>query len=140
MRFPLRVLNAVCDAIGADRTGIRLSPWSKYQIPELESSTEEPLDIFIPWTKAILAAQPELAYIHVIEPRVVGAIFDADDSDISGLSSLPLRELVDKSPHTKFMAAGGFKPDTAEETIEKYGGLVAFGRYYICELTCHDDN
>lgn len=131
MRFPLRVLNAVCDAIGADRVGIRLSPFSEYQ--GMQGLCEDPLAVFLPWTKAILAAQPELAYIHVIEPRVVGAIFDADDSTISGYSSLPLRELVDKSPNTKFMAAGGFTPETAEETIEEYGGLVAFGRYYIGE-------
>lgn len=87
---------------------------------------------FLPATKAFLAAQPELAYIHVIEPRIIDANFDRDDEDIpNDFSSLPLRELVDKSPNTKFIAAGGFKPDMAEETIEKYGGLVAFGRWYI---------
>lgn len=137
LRFPLRVLNAVSEAVGADRTGIRLSPWSDYQLPE--RGEDDPLETFIPATKAMLAAQPDLAYIHVIEPRIVGAIFDADDSAANPHSSLPLRELVDKSPHTKFIAAGGFKPETAEETIEKYGGLVAFGRYYIGKLLRHTD-
>lgn len=127
LRFPLRVLNAVCDAVGADRTGIRLSPWSDYQ----GMGEEDPLATFVPATKAMLAAQPELAYIHLIEPRIVGAIFDADDDVANAHSSEPIRELVDKSPNTKFIAAGGFKPETAEETIEKHGGLVAFGRYYI---------
>lgn len=30
-RFGLRVVDAIVSAIGADRTGIRLSPWSTYQ-------------------------------------------------------------------------------------------------------------
>lgn len=131
MRFPLRVLNAVCDAVGADRAAIRVSPWSTYQ--NMNSSGEDPLPFFQEWTKAILAAQPKLAYIHVIEPRIAGDSL-TDDSDGNAPTSLPLRELVDKSPNTKFMAAGGFTPETAEETIEKHGGLVAFGRHYIGEL------
>jgi NADPH2 dehydrogenase len=31
LRFPLEVIDAVVKAVGAERTGIRLSPWSKFQ-------------------------------------------------------------------------------------------------------------
>ena len=30
-RFALEVVSAVCDAIGESRTGLRLSPWSRFQ-------------------------------------------------------------------------------------------------------------
>jgi NADPH2 dehydrogenase len=29
-RFALEVVQAVCNAVGQEKTGIRLSPWSKY--------------------------------------------------------------------------------------------------------------
>jgi 2,4-dienoyl-CoA reductase-like NADH-dependent reductase (Old Yellow Enzyme family) len=31
LRFPLEVIDAVVKAVGAERTGVRLSPWSKFQ-------------------------------------------------------------------------------------------------------------
>ena len=31
LRFPLQVVDAVVKAVGAERTGVRLSPWSDYQ-------------------------------------------------------------------------------------------------------------
>ena len=31
VRFPLEVINAVVETIGAERTALRVSPWSKYQ-------------------------------------------------------------------------------------------------------------
>ena len=31
VRFPLEVLNAVVQAIGAERTSVRISPWSKFE-------------------------------------------------------------------------------------------------------------
>ena len=30
-RFALEVVNAVCEAIGESKTGLRLSPWSRFQ-------------------------------------------------------------------------------------------------------------
>ena len=31
VRFPMEVINAVVEAIGAERTALRISPWSKFQ-------------------------------------------------------------------------------------------------------------
>lgn len=31
LRFPLEVIDAVVKAVGAERTGVRISPWSKFQ-------------------------------------------------------------------------------------------------------------
>lgn len=95
---------------------------------------EDPLATFIPATKALIEAQPNLAYIHVVEARITGAVNDANPSVADAHPSDPIRNIVDASPNTKYIAAGGFTPELAESTIEKFGGLVAFGRYYIGEL------
>ena len=39
LRFPLEVIDAVVKAVGAERTGVRLSPWSKFQGKEYPSGT-----------------------------------------------------------------------------------------------------
>lgn len=44
MRFPLRVLNAVCEAIGPERVGIRMSPFGIVQ----GMREKAPLDTFLP--------------------------------------------------------------------------------------------
>ena len=31
VRFPLEVINVVVETIGAERTAVRVSPWSRYQ-------------------------------------------------------------------------------------------------------------
>lgn len=125
-RFPLRVLNAVAEAVGPDRTGYRISPWSSFQ----GMREEHPLETFEPFTKELLKNQPKLAYIHVIEPRVSGdGTKDKNSKDED--SSLPIRKIVDTSDVTKYIAAGGIDPRDADEIINKYGGLLAFGRYYI---------
>jgi NADPH2 dehydrogenase len=35
IRFPLEVVDAVVKAVGADRTGVRISPWSEFQGKEM---------------------------------------------------------------------------------------------------------
>lgn len=124
IRFPLRVLNAVCDAIGADRVGIRMSPFSDFQ----DMKEEDPLSLFIPWTKAIVGAQPKLAYIHCVEPRVSGDHADAPASAAESVQ--PIRDIVDATD-VKFIAAGGLTPESGAKIIAEHGGLVALGRWYI---------
>jgi NADPH2 dehydrogenase len=126
IRFPLRVVNAVSEAIGADRVGLRISPYSTFQ-GMLEN---DPPGLFEPWVKAVVAAQPNLAYIHAVEERVGDGSITAPASD--NLKSIePLRDIVDASPNTKFIAAGGFTPELGDQLIAERGGLVAFGRHYI---------
>ncbi|WWD20912.1 hypothetical protein CI109_105390 [Kwoniella shandongensis] len=128
-RFPLAVLNAVCAAIGPSRVGIRMSPYSRFQ----GMREPKPLDTFVPWTRAILTAQPQLAYVHATEGRAQGAV-DTPEHLIDDVDTLqPIREVVQElGDGTRFVVAGGFLPDSAKEHAEKYGDdLVAFGRYFI---------
>ncbi|TYJ56447.1 hypothetical protein B9479_002850 [Cryptococcus floricola] len=126
IRFPLRVINAVSNAVGPQRVGIRISPFSEFQGMRME----KPLETFVPYVEALAKAQPDLAYVHSVEGRGLGTPEDEwyvqDDLD-------PVRQAVlAKSNGTKFFAAGGFSRDSAIEHAEKYpDDLVTFGRHFI---------
>ncbi|VTO81575.1 unnamed protein product [Fusarium graminearum] len=125
-RFPLRVLNAVCDAIGPERVGIRMSPFSRFQ----GMREADPLSVFVPWAKAIVKAQPSLAFIHAVEPRIEGGS-DSPDSHLKTDDTLsPVRDVVSSS-NVKFIVAGGFTPETAVKHANQTDDLVGFGRYFI---------
>jgi len=66
---------------------------------------------------------PNLAYLHVTESRVEGF------EDVDGVDSNDFLRKIwgDKV----FIAAGGFDPHGAADTVGELGGLVAFGRHYI---------
>ncbi|GMK55785.1 hypothetical protein CspeluHIS016_0208410 [Cutaneotrichosporon spelunceum] len=126
LRFPLRVLNGVCDAIGAEHVGIRMSPFGIVQ----GMRETVPLDTFIPWTKAIIAAQPRLAYIHAVTPRTYGVTDMPEDMVVKSDDLQPIRNLANQAG-ISFISAGAYKPAGAIETADKHGDLIAFGRYFI---------
>jgi NADPH2 dehydrogenase len=129
-RFPLAVLNAVSAAIGPERVGLRLSPFNNFQ----GMREPVPLDTFEPWMRAVVAAQPHLAYIHAVEARGAGAsASDAHAANAHPEDDLaPIRRIVQDAGIT-FIAAGGYSPETALRQAESTGDVVAFGRHFICE-------
>ncbi|KAL1409287.1 hypothetical protein Q8F55_006120 [Vanrija albida] len=128
LRFPLRVLNEVSQAIGPERVGIRASPFGEFQGMRGDN---KPLDTFLPWFKAIVAAQPKLAYVHTVAPRVSG-VSDVDQSELDkrGDSLDSLRAVV-QGAGIAFISAGGATPARALDEADKDGDLIAFGRYFI---------
>ncbi len=62
LRFPLEVVQAVSDAIGAGRTGIRISPTN----PNGGTQDSDPATTFTAYAKAL--NDFNLAYVHVMEP------------------------------------------------------------------------
>ncbi|KAJ7143991.1 hypothetical protein C8R44DRAFT_601317 [Mycena epipterygia] len=123
-RFALEVVEAVTKAVGADRTGIRLSPWSKFQ----EMGMADPKPTFTYLVSQIKKSYPEFAYIHVVEPRISGDNDHAGDTDDKTASNDFLRDIW--APKT-LIAAGGYTRETALERAEKDGNLVAFGRQFL---------
>ncbi|KAJ3402271.1 hypothetical protein HDU80_005235 [Chytriomyces hyalinus] len=107
-RFPLEVVEAVIAAIGADRTGIRFSPWAL-----------EPSDPVAQWSYVLERLNPlNLAYVHLVEPGR-----PADFKDLT-----PFREVY----KGVLIYAGGYEADTAKESIASGRcDLVAFGRWFI---------
>ena len=124
-RFPLEIIEAVSNVVGQDRVGFRISPWNTWQGMKME----DPKPTFAYFVSQARERFPNLAYLHVIESRVAG--FDDRDSHHSESNEFLRRIWGDKV----FIAAGGYTPKTAEETASTLGGLVAFGRHYIANVS-----
>ena len=125
VRFPLEVLEAVTNAVGEDRVGFRISPWSPY----LGMRMEDPKPTFTHFVSQVKERFPNLAYLHAVEPRVIGPEdHECDESESNDF----LRKIWGDKV---FISAGGHTPQIAAETVSKFGGLVAFGRHYIANVS-----
>ena len=118
-RFPLEILEAVTSAVGEDRVGFRVSPWNTWQGMRME----DPKPTFAHFVSQAKERFPDLAYLHAIEPLVAGPNGDSNDF---------LRKIWGDKV---FIAAGGYTPQTAAETASVHGGLIAFGRHYIANVS-----
>jgi NADPH2 dehydrogenase len=90
----------------------------------------DPLSVFVPWAKAIIKAQPSLAFIHAVEPRISGGSDEASHLPKTDDTLEPIREVISNSG-VKFIVAGGFTPETAVKHANETEDLVGFGRYFI---------
>lgn len=126
IRFPLRVLTAVCDAIGPERVGIRMSPFSRFQ----GMREADPLALFVPWAETIVKAQPSLAYVHATEARAWGSRDTPDGLQTSEDRLDVIRDVV-RGAGVNFIVAGGYLPESAVQHTNETDDLVAFGRYFI---------
>jgi NADPH2 dehydrogenase len=121
-RFGLEVSKAVIAAVGAERTGIRMSPFSPFQGMKMK----EPKPQFSYYAEEL--KKLKLAYIHVVESRVTG---NADVESTVGIDFLV--DIWDNQ--SPFLAAGGFSADSAKKAVdEEYKGkdvAIVFGRYFI---------
>ena len=122
VRFLREVTQAVIDVCGADRVGVRLSP---YGIAN-GSGEAEPMPLY---THAIEALNElGIAYLHLIEPRSSGA-GRADVNWQNVPSALTLFRPVWKGV---LIGAGGFTGEPAEAAIKAgHADAIAFGRYFI---------
>ncbi|XP_058785548.1 putative 12-oxophytodienoate reductase 11 isoform X2 [Vicia villosa] len=117
-RFPLEVVKAVADEIGADKVGIRLSPFADYC--GCGDSNPQALGIYM----AKSLSQIGILYCHVIEPRMQ-TMFDKDESDVS---LMPMRKAFDGT----FIVAGGYDRSDGNKVLENGGAdMVAYGRLFL---------
>ncbi|TPG41916.1 alkene reductase [Roseomonas nepalensis] len=116
-RLTLEVTQAVVDAIGADRTGIRLSPVT----PANDASDSDPAPLFTHVVEAL--AGLNLAYLHMIE----GATGGARDV-VPGFDFMALKRAF-RGP---YMANNGYDFALADAAVrDGRADLVAFGRPFI---------
>lgn len=117
-RFALETVEAICDAIGADRVGFRISPWTDY----LDSVDSNPKALGLFMAEAL--NKYGIRYLHAIEPRMKVAL--EDDHTPNGL--LAMREAFKGT----FISAGGFQRDNGSKAVgENYTDLVAYGRLFL---------
>lgn len=121
-RFAVEVTRAVVDAVGADRTGIRFSPWSTFQGMRMA----DPVPTFTYLAEQMKALK--LAYAHVVESRIAG------NADVEATDQLDffLNAYGHASP---VVIAGGYKSDSAHDAADvkykEYDAIIGFGRPFI---------
>ena len=116
IRLTLEATAAIVDRIGADRTGIRLSPVS----PACGAFDSDPISVFFPLVREL--NRFGLAYVHVIEGHTQGP------RDFHGLDFHALRKSFDGP----WIVNNGYTRDMAIDAVGSgYADLVAFGRAYI---------
>lgn len=64
-------------AIGPERTAVRISPGSKYQ----NMGMKHPLPTFTTLVEHARDAYPNMAFVHVVEPRIDGTIVSGLDDE-----------------------------------------------------------
>ncbi|KAF3958347.1 hypothetical protein ACB098_01G078700 [Castanea mollissima] len=117
-RFPLEVVEAVADEIGANKVGIRLSPFADYN--DSGDSNPEALGLYM----AESLNKYGILYCHVIEPRMVTQ-FEKHETK---RSLLPMR----KAFKGTFIVAGGYNREEGNNVIASGSAdLVAFGRLFL---------
>jgi NADPH2 dehydrogenase len=121
-RFGIEVAKAVVEAVGAERTGIRMSPFSEFQGMKMADPKPQ-FSYFVGELKKL-----KLAYIHVVESRIAG------NADVEQTGKVDfLVDLWDNQ--SPVLIAGGFKPASAKRAVdEEYKNrdiAIVFGRYFI---------
>ncbi|KAL2863857.1 alkene reductase [Aspergillus lucknowensis] len=123
-RFPVEVIRAVVDAIGAERTAIRYSPWSTYQGMGKDSDAEL-IEQF--GEVARQTAEFGLAYVHLVQGTVSG------NADVDAHPERDLDFFFRAYGHAGPVAvAGGYLGESARNAVDVhykgYDVLVAIGR------------
>ena len=140
-RFPLEVTDAIVKAVGQKKTAIRFSPWGTYLgtffsihihclfltfLVDMYFADPKPTYAYI--VSELRERFPELAYLHVVEPRADGtSTVDVKD----GYSNDFIRDIWGDRP---LISAGGYTRATAIAAAEK-GELIAFGRPYLANVS-----
>lgn len=129
-RLTLAVLKAVSDAIGAEKVGVRFSPYAGFQGSEKSDSEE----LFTYLISEIKKMDLKLAYISLVEATGdPGALVRGDKAiNVGKTLDFILEAWENRSP---VMVAGGYTPESAAWAVEdhynKWDVMVTFGRQFI---------
>jgi len=120
-RFLIEATQAVISVWGSERVAVRIGPSGTWG--DMSDSNPEGLFSYV----AQELAKLNLAYIHLIEPRVLGNV-DDESKDQNPVAA----QLIRKHYKGIIIAAGGFKGETAEAILQAGDAdMVAFGRDFI---------
>jgi N-ethylmaleimide reductase len=121
-RLLLEVVEAVSDVWGSDRVGVRLSPFGIAN----DSGEDDPLRLYGHVIREL--DRLNLAYLHLIEPRASGA----GHAEVDHKNVPSAAELFRPAWSGTLIAAGNFRPDTAEAALAAgHADAIAFGRLFI---------
>jgi N-ethylmaleimide reductase len=118
-RFLLEILESIGTVWPSQRIGVRISPSSVFS----GMGDDDPRSLFRHLAERL--NDSNLAYLHIIEPRIRGA--DTVAADQPPIAARDLGQLF-RGP---VIAAGGFSPETAEIAVQTgVASLVSFGRHF----------
>lgn len=121
-RFAVEVVDAVVDAVGAERTAIRLSPFSTFQ----NMRVADPVPQFRDVVRRI--GRHGLAYIHLVQPSIAG-------NQVQSAGEQDSLDFVFEAWKGPVLIAGGLDAESAAKLVdEEYTGrhvVAVFGRYFI---------
>lgn len=134
----LETIAACAEAIGEEKIGIRLSPYSHFQ----GMNNPDNVEVFTYLCESIHKAHPKFGYIHMVESRGdpaklsnwAAASGHADDAE-----TLDSFRKVFEGSETVFLSAGGYTADIARDVIRTHGGAVVFGRLFISSQSRDSD-
>ncbi|KAL0947707.1 hypothetical protein HGRIS_013793 [Hohenbuehelia grisea] len=136
-RFPLEVVEAMVNVAGADRVGVRVTPFNT----NFGMTMQDPIPTYTYFASELRKRFPSLAYLHAVEARGADYI---DEVPVPTQESLDFLRRIWAGPGRVFISAGGYTRETAiaraEESAELYEGmveLVAFGRRFISNPDIH---
>ncbi|RVW29104.1 putative 12-oxophytodienoate reductase 11 [Vitis vinifera] len=117
-RFALEVVEAVVDEIGADKVGIKLSPYDAFG--EAEDSNPKALGLYM----AESLNKYGLLYCHMVEPRME----TLGEKSECAHSLLPMR----KAFNGTFLVTGGYDREDGNNVVaENRADLVVYGRWFL---------
>ena len=116
-RFVIEVVAAVANAIGKEKTGIRLSPYGVASdmphYPEIDATYDY---------LSTELNKLDIAYIHLVDHSAMGA----------PAVPLEIKKLIRNNFKNTIILCGGYDKESAETVIENgLADLVAFGRPFI---------
>jgi N-ethylmaleimide reductase len=122
MRFPLEVVRAVVAAIGAERTGIRLSPVTPANDAGQDSDAQGLFNAFVERLNPL-----KLAFMHVVE-GATGGPRDVAPFDFRALRA----RFKEGNEQAAWIVNNGYTRAMALDAVASgYADMVAFGKPYI---------
>nr|WP_089664040.1 alkene reductase [Christiangramia echinicola] len=116
-KFTLETVEKVTKAIGSDKVGIRLSPYSAFNGTEIFDGIDEQ---FLYLTEQL--NKFDLAYLHLVDNSSLGS------PDVSQSIFLKIKEKFEGT----LIRNGGYTKEKAEQSLsENKTDLVSFGRSFI---------
>jgi len=147
-RFLFEALDAATEAVGQEKIGLRLSPYTSFQ-----QMGEEPVETFLYFVRGLKKRYPNLAYVHIVEdndkwrgqevskPRgcdpfraIIRGVSEAPyDTPLLDSHKETTGKFEDPTPENPigYISCSGYLEDTARKVCEEKGDLIAVGRYFI---------
>ena len=129
-RFTLEVVDALIEAVGANKVGIRLSPYGTFGV----MSGQDPLTVaqyayVIGELEKRAKEGKQLAYIHLVEPRLdLRMPGDGETKDLGQTNDFVYsiwKGLVIRSGNL------ALHPEAVKDMVKNDRTLIAYGRYFI---------